>query len=177
MPVRSVLPRLAHPRSLRALLRASSALTCVVAALSPTGASAQHEYPQPAQTRSLPLLSPFPVVRIVGRTTPGGAHVRTLTVRARVGATVLSQCVGARARCTGRIRTTVVSGRPGTVRLVPVRAFERPFPVGTLLRVYVVGAGRTGKFTTFKILRGQSPRRRDGCVAGLSRRPIACPLA
>ena len=56
-----------------------------------------------------------------------------------------------------------------------MRSFERSFRAGVLLRVYVAGAGRTGKFTSFKIRSGLSPKRNDGCVAGIVLRPVACP--
>jgi hypothetical protein len=61
------------------------------------------------------------------------------------------------------------------VRTVHVRGFERPLRAGISLRVYVVNAARTGKFTSFRIVRGRLPVRTDGCVAGLVLRRVSCP--
>lgn len=129
----------------------------------------------PAQAVALPLLTPFPIIRIVGRTTPRGAKVTRLTVRAAVGSYVVSRCVGAASRCPYKQRVTRIPGRRGQVRTIHVRGFERSFRAGVLLRIYVVDAGRTGKFTSFKIRRKQSPRRNDGCVADIVLRPVRCP--
>ncbi len=131
--------------------------------------------PPPVTASSLPLLSPFPIIRIVGRTTPRGAKVTRLTVRAAAGSYIVSRCVGASSRCPYQQRVARIPGRRGQVRTIHVRGFERSFRVGVLLRVYVVGAGRTGKFTSFKIRRKRSPRRNDGCVADIVLRPVSCP--
>lgn len=50
--------------------------------------------PQPPKAAPLPLLSPFPIVRIVGNATKTGTDITLLTVRARVGSYVVSRCVG-----------------------------------------------------------------------------------
>lgn len=131
--------------------------------------------PPPVTASSLPLLTPFPIVRIVGRTTPRGAKVALLTVRAGAGSYVVSRCVGAPSRCPYKQRISRIPGRRGQLRTIHVRGFERSFRAGVVLRVYVVDVGRTGKFTSFKIRRKQSPRRNDGCVAGIVLRPVSCP--
>ncbi len=157
-------------------------------AVVPSGAGGQ-QYPLPTTTAApptttpppltasspLPLLTPFPIIRIVGRTTPRGAKVSRLTVRAAVGSYVVSRCVGASRRCPYKRRVARIPGRRGRVRTIHVRGFERSFRAGVLLRVYVVGAGHTGKFTSFKIHSRRPPRRNDGCVAGVALRPVPCP--
>jgi hypothetical protein len=131
--------------------------------------------PPPGAAPTLALLTPFPVIRIVGRSTARGAKVSLMTVRTRVGTYVVSRCVGTAARCPYTQRFSRVPGITGRIRTVHVRGFERSFRAGVLLRVYVVGAGRTGKFTSFRIRSGHAPRRNDGCVAGVVLRPVACP--
>ena len=131
--------------------------------------------PPVTASSSLPLLTPFPIIRIVGRTTPRGAKVTRLTVRAAVGSYIVSRCVGPSSRCPYKQRVARIPGRRGQVRTIHVRGFERSFRAGVLLRVYVAGAGRTGKFTSFKIRRRRSPRRNDGCVADIVLRPVRCP--
>lgn len=124
---------------------------------------------------ALPRLDPFPVVRIVGRTTRDGARITLLTVRARVGATVISRCVGGPRMCPYRQRRSRIPGRVGAVRSVRVRGFERAFRAGVLLRVMVVARGRTGKAVTLRVRRSAPPRRSDRCTAGLAPVPVACP--
>jgi hypothetical protein len=131
--------------------------------------------PPPGTAPALALLTPFPIVRIVGRSTARGAKVSLMTVRARVGTYIVSRCVGSAARCPYKQRISRVPGTKGRVRTVHVRGFERSFRAGVLLRVYVVDAGRTGKFTSFRIRSGHAPRRNDGCVADIVLRPVACP--
>lgn len=135
---------------------------------------AQAGTPRPAG-RAFPLLSPFPIIRVVGRTTPRGVRIILMTVRSQVGNYVVSQCVGSAARCPYKERVALVRGRSGQVRTVHVRGFERVLRAGTVLRVYVVNAGRTGKFTSFRIASGRLPTRTDRCVVGVVLRPRPCP--
>lgn len=131
--------------------------------------------PPPTEGSSLPVLAPFPIVRIVGRTMSRGAKITRLTVRAATRNDVISRCVGPAGRCPYKQRTTRIPGERGQVRTVHVRGFERTFRAGVLLRIYVAGAGRIGKFTSFKIRNNRAPRRNDGCVADIVLRPVRCP--
>ena len=133
--------------------------------------------PPPVSAGPLPLLTPFPIIRIVGRTTPRGARVSLMTVRAAVGSYVVSRCIGCRGRCPYKQRASRLAGERGRIRTIHVPGFERSFRAGVVLRVYVVDTGRTGKYTSFKILRRHAPRRNDGCVADIALRPVACPTA
>ena len=133
--------------------------------------------PPPPSAGPLPLLTPFPIIRIVSRSTARGARVRLMTVRAAVGSYVVSRCVGSRGRCPYKQRASRIAGTRGRIRTIHVSGFERPFRAGVVLRVYVVDTGRTGKFTSFRILRRQAPRRNDGCVADIALRPVPCRTA
>jgi len=137
-----------------------------------TGPAPGQEYPLPSP---LPQLSPPPLVRIVGRTTKVGARITRLSVRAPVGATIISKCVAKnKRRCPYSQRVVGVAGAVGT-RTIHVNGFERSFRAGVVLQLYVVKAGRTGKYTSFKIQLRKTPLRRDGCVTGLTLIPVGCP--
>ena len=125
--------------------------------------------PTPPPVPPLELMSPFPVVRIVGRLTPGGARIRVLSVRAPARASILVRC---RTRgCTRRSRS---SGR-GMRRAVRFRRFERRLRAGTVIEVLVGRADAIGKFTRFRIRRGRAPARRDLCLIPGQTRGSECP--
>lgn len=148
-----------------------SALT--ISALAGGTASGQ-EYPLP-QPKPLPQLSPPPLVRIVGGTTRRGAKITRLSVRTPVGSTIVSKCVARnRKRCPYRQKVLAVTGALGT-RTVHIDGFERTFRAGVVLELYIVKAGRTGKFTSFTIRLRRTPLRRDRCVSGLTLTQISCP--
>lgn len=136
---------------------------------------------QPALTQTATaqpaLMSPFPVVRAVVRSTPRGARITRMTVRAPVGAYIVSECVGAARACPYGLRESRIGGRVGSTRTVHVRAFERSFRSGVVLRVYVVNDGRMGKYTRLRIRRRSSPLRSDSCVAERDLRPVRCPAS
>jgi hypothetical protein len=113
-----------------------------------------------------PVLDPFPVVRIRGRSTQRGARITLLTVRAPRGARVRVACSGAGCPTTRWAHTAA---------LTRVRAFERELPAGVRLTVTVTQSGRIGKYTVFVIRRGRAPLRRDRCLYTGSARPTPCP--
>jgi len=133
------------------------------------------DYPLPPPSGPLPQLSPPALVRIVGVTTKRGARVTRLTVRAPVGATVVSRCISkTKKHCPYSQRIIPVTGSVGS-RTIHVKGFERTFRAGVVLRLYVVKAGRTGKFTSFTIRLRKTPLRRDRCVSGITLTPVGCP--
>ncbi len=117
--------------------------------------------------RGRPLLTPFPVVRLRGRTDPRGVRVTLLTVRAPALSNVSVYCAGP--ACPRR-RATLRAGR----RIVRVRAFERRLRGGTTLKIYVTKSGYLGKYTRFRILRGRVPMRIDRCAWMPGMRPGGC---
>lgn len=159
---------------LRSLL-AACLLGGAVYALTAGGASGQEYQLPPPVAEPLPMLSPFPVVRIRGVATPTGARINLLTVRARVGVTVVRRCAGSGTRCPYSQRTQRVRGQIGRTRTIHIGGFERRFSAGVNLRLFVVTPGRTGKFTSFTIRRRRSPRRTNRCVRGLELKPVLCP--
>lgn len=85
----------------------------------------------PSGREAFPLLSPFPIIRVVGRTTPRGVRITLMTVRTQVGNYIVSRCVGG-ARCPYKERIALVRGRSGQVRTVHVRGFERVLRAGLI---------------------------------------------
>ncbi len=129
--------------------------------------------PQPPVTHPAPfvplqVMSPFPVVRIVGRSTRYGAQIRLLSVRAPISATIVVRC---RRGCR---RTSLRRGR-GMRRAVRFKRFELNLRSGTIIEVRVSRSGVIGKFTRFRIRRGRRPARSDLCLHPGERAGRACP--
>ena len=117
------------------------------------------------------LMRPFPVVRIVGRSTRGGARIRRLAIRsAPKGAKVTVRCRGRRCR----LRTTSKYIRSSSARF---RSFERRVPAGVRIQVFVTQPGKVGKYTSFKIRRSRPPLRTDLCVISVGAKPTRCPTS
>jgi PKD domain len=129
---------------------------------------AGHSAPAPLNSPRLRLLSPFPVVRLVGRVTQRGTRIQLLSVRAPRGARALVRCRG---------RGCPVKPASKIVRRAPTRlkAAERVMPAGVVLDVLVGRGDRIGKFTRFKFRRNRPPRRIDGCLFPGTNRIAKCP--
>jgi hypothetical protein len=127
--------------------------------------------PAPLPTGPTPprrLLSPFPIVRLVGSVTGVGTRIRLLEVRAPTGAT-------AQVRCRGR--GCPVRHAEKLIRRAPVRfaAFERLMPAQVVLEVLVHRGDSIGKYTRFKLRRDRRPKRVDGCLWPGTTRMAPCP--
>jgi hypothetical protein len=120
--------------------------------------------------QAIPLLRPFPTVRIRGRLTLRGARVTLLVVRSRRGSLIVARCRGA--GCP--VRRVARAASSSRTRLRP---FERVLRAGTRLDITVRRAGYIGKWTTIIIRRGRVPWRADRCVKPGRSRPTACPSA
>lgn len=123
----------------------------------------------PPLVRPLQLMTPFPVVRIVGRLTRRGARVQLLSVRAAASATIFVRCF--RRKCR---RRSITRGR-GFRRAVRFRRFERSLTSGTIIEVRVSRSDAIGKFTRFRIRRGRRPARSDRCLRPGEGRGTPCP--
>jgi hypothetical protein len=129
--------------------------------------------------RAFSLMSPFPIVRIVGRATRRGARIRRLTVDAPPGSSVSVRCNGRgcpfkRAKQTVSMRATA-NGLPSS-RLTRLRRLEgRTLRAGAQLRVFVTRSDSIGKYTRFRIRRNKSPARLDLCMVPGNTRPGSCP--
>ena len=138
--------------------------TVVTASASPVPAVIAAPVATPA--RPPRLLRPFPVVRIKGVLTAGGARVTLLSVRAPRGSRVTVTCRGS--DCPSRRYTSPAS----TGRLRP---FERALSAGTRLEIRVTKAGFIGKSTVFVICRRAAPKRTDRCLPPGAKRAVRCP--
>jgi PKD domain len=114
------------------------------------------------------LLSPFPVVRLVGEVTVGGAVVSALVVDATAGARVAVRCRGA--QCPYKRAAARASSR------VRFRRLQRSLAAGTVIAVSVTKRGTIGKYTRFRIRGGQRPARLDRCLMPGKRKPVRCPF-
>src|SRR4051812_29640687 len=104
---------------------------------------------------SLRRLSPFPIVRIKGYLTRGGARVTMLTVRAPRGAGIDARCPGPGCPRKGYARATT---------LAHLRPSQRLLRGSLELVISVTRRGFVGKQTTLRLRRGKPPTRRDLCL-------------
>jgi hypothetical protein len=112
------------------------------------------------------MLSPFPVVRVRGRLTPGGARVTLFTIRA-------PRRVAIEVRCSGRGCPARAWARSS--QLTRVRSFEARLRAGTRLDITITRAGWIGKQTTLIVRRDRAPRRLDRCLMPGTSKPTECP--
>ena len=122
---------------------------------------------------SLPLMQPFPTVRITATRRRGGTTLKLLSVRTSSGARVTVTCKGRGCPIKSQSRLAAA----GTVGAAPIefRRFERSLRVGVVLEIRVSRSGQIGKYTRFSIRRGRLPARADACLGPTSVNPIPCP--
>jgi PKD repeat protein len=127
--------------------------------------------------RVLPLLSPFPVVRISGLVRKRGVLLRLLSVNAPLGSTVTVICHGKGCpfkRRAQKVRAAKKS--PQVPRPVHIRRFaKKVLRKDTTIRILVSGPGAVGKYTRLRVRAGKVPARLDRCISPYSRAPILCP--
>lgn len=130
----------------------------------------------PVSTAPVPLMQPFPVVRMAGSYNARGARITALSVLAPVGAKVAITCRGPHCptKSLAFLATAGAKNKSGTV-LIIFRRFERSLRGGVVLSIWVSKPGEIGKFTRFTIRRGKSPSRVDECLNPAGTVPIVCP--
>jgi PKD domain len=116
------------------------------------------------------MLSPFPIVRLVGSVTDAGTRIRLLAVRAPKGARAVVRCRGR--GCPVKRAEKVVGSHP-----VRFGALNRLMPAGVVLEVRVRRGDTIGKFTRFRLRQNRRPRRADGCLWPGTDRMAPCPGA
>jgi PKD domain len=114
------------------------------------------------------MLSPFPIVRLIGSVTELGTEISLLAVRAPRGALALVRCLGR--GCPVRRTRKVVGRKPARFL-----AYEGPLPAGVVLEVLVRRGDSIGKFTRFKLRQSRRPQRADGCLWPGTTRMAPCP--
>lgn len=131
--------------------------------------------PAPAAAADpLRFLSPFPVVRLRGRTTARGAKFSLFTVRAPDGSVIDSRCKG-RGCPIKRYRKKVKTRGGRASAIVHLRRFERFLLAGTDITIAVTRKGMVGKSTRIRIRKLALPVRTDRCLLPGSSRPTTCP--
>ena len=130
----------------------------------------------PVSTAPVPLMQPFPVVRMAGSYNASGAKISVLAVLAPVGAKVAITCRGPHcpAKSLAFLAAAGAKNKTGTA-LITFRRFERSLRAGVVLEIWVSKHGEIGKFTRFTIHRGKSPSRVDECLNPAGTTPIVCP--
>ena len=121
----------------------------------------------------LPLMQPFPTVRILTTVTRAGVRLRLLTVQAPAGARITVKCAGR--GCPVRSQRRMAASSRAQAASVEFRKFERLLPAGVVLEVRVFKPGETGKYTRFAIRRDRLPTRLDTCLGPVGGKPIVCP--
>jgi PKD domain len=134
----------------------------------PSTGTAPLPKPLSASTSPPSLLSPFPIVRLVGSVTPSGTRIRLLSVSAPKGARASVRCRGS--GCPVKRAERIVGRRP-----VRFPVLERLMPASLVLEVLVNRGDRIGKYTRFTLRGGRPPRRADGCVWPGTTRMAPCP--
>lgn len=115
------------------------------------------------------LLTPFPIVRIVGSSRGSGAKIRLLAVRAPAGSTIELRCRGRGCPISRQTKQASVSRR------VRFPRFQRYLGAGVALGIYVGKPGFIGKYTRFRIRNRKRPARVDRCLLPRTPRPAPCP--
>jgi hypothetical protein len=129
----------------------------------------------PVSAPEVPLMQPFPVVRIAGSAKTSSVKISLFTVLAPIGAKVSVSCHGH--GCPTKRQSFVVAARRrshGGTMLVSLTRFERSLDVGAVIEVRISKAGEIGKYTRFTVRRGKLPTRLDGCLSANST-PMTCP--
>jgi hypothetical protein len=126
--------------------------------------------PQGQIVQRIPLLAPFPIIRMRGSADKKGVRISLLTVRAPVASTVSIYCTGP--SCP-RKRVVITAGRA----IVRARQFEKRLRNGTILKIYVTKTGFIGKYTRFRLLKNRLPLRADRCVTKPGTKPRPCPTS
>jgi len=121
----------------------------------------------------IPLMQPFPVVRIVSTDTASGIRLSVLRVQAPAGARIGVECKGH--GCPARSESRIAAVRKVGVAPVEFRRFERPLRAGVVLEIRISKAGEIGKFTSFQVRNRRLPLRVDACLGPSGVKPIACP--
>jgi hypothetical protein len=122
----------------------------------------------------VPLMQPYPVVRLVGSETRSGVKIRLLDVQQLpAGARVTVRCKGR--TCPVRSATRVTATSEQHVAAFEFRVFERSLRFGVTLEILASVTGEIGKYTRFSIRRRELPQRVDMCLDPAGGKPIACP--
>jgi hypothetical protein len=118
--------------------------------------------------RPLGVLSPTPLVRIVGIPTAIGAHLDLVSVTAPKGTHVGVRCKGG--NCPYKHKRFTSKGKR-----VILRKLARTYREGTVIEVRITKSETIGKLTRLRIRAGDNPARLDRCLRpGKPNKPFTC---
>ena len=120
------------------------------------------------------VISPFPIVRIVGIIKRKGVRVKQLAVRLGAGERSTVSCRGA---CPARAQSRAVPAAVKRLRWLRFHRFERFLRAGVALEIRISKPGLVGSYTRYAIRRRKLPARTDACLDPGGRKPVACPVA
>lgn len=122
---------------------------------------------------TVPLMQPFPVVRIAGTETASGVKLKLLRVQQLpAGAWITLRCKGHGCPFKSARRVAVSNTRgPSPVEF----RLGRPVRFGVTLEILVSKSGEIGKYTRLVIRRGKLPERVDMCLDAAGAKPVVCP--
>jgi hypothetical protein len=157
-----------YPVSLRVTdIEGLTTTTTRLIAVGLTAPSLSRIAPLPGST----LISPFPIVRVTGRTAPRGARIKALEVFAPAGARITVDCKGK--GCPFRKWRRTAGGK--TLTVDPLKG--RFLAAGVTLQVRVYKAGLIGKYTRIVIRKLKPPTRSDLCLAPGRSNASQCPVS
>jgi hypothetical protein len=119
------------------------------------------------------VISPFPIVRIVGILLRSGVKLRVFAVKAPRSATIRVTCRSRACPARLRARATQAGGRGRS--FTTFHGFQRRLGAGVKLEVRVSQRAKVGAYTMFQVRRRRIPVRRDTCLDPAGVRPMACP--
>jgi hypothetical protein len=125
------------------------------------------------------LLTPFPIVRIVGTASGSSTLLKLMTITAPQTATATVRCRGRGcpfARRTQQMTSAKRGSGPRGTRTLRIHTFDGE-PLGHLaqIQVFVTDALQRGKYTRFTMRRGKAPVRADSCTGVARAVVIRCP--
>jgi PKD repeat protein len=131
---------------------------------------------------TIKLLSPFPVVRLAGRISNDGTHLRLFSIEAPPGARVVVICHGRSCPFRLSARSAAAPIDPGKGKVhssasLRIRQLEkRVLKQGVKIDIYVTKPGTIGKYVEFRFLKRRPPARVDRCLMpSAPNKPVECP--
>jgi hypothetical protein len=149
--------------------RAPGAYTVAVQVTDSSGATTVSTQGVAVAPRPPAMLQPFPIVRLITKSSRRGVAVLRLGVQAPPGSRVAVRCVGRSCRTWGEVR--VVRTPPRPLRFPGIQHRMR---AGVVLEVRITQPGKIGKYTRFTLRRGKPSDRVDLCLPPGQVDPVPC---
>jgi hypothetical protein len=126
-------------------------------------------YVAPATAPTIPQLSPWPVIRVVGFASVKQVRIDLLSIRTPSGTTVKVRCIG---KGCPRRKASSTRAKGGLMRL---RWLERRLRPGTRIAISITKPDRIGQYTTFTLRKKKKPIRKELCLYPGQAKATRCP--